>query len=58
MATTKQKQKPPLKVQLRNASGKIIEGIILAGEWPTEDPVLAMARELSKHKNLKPTPIP
>lgn len=60
MATTKSKlkAKKPLKVQLINASGKIIEGIIPAGKWPEEDPALAIARELGKHKHLKPTPIP
>lgn len=60
MATTKSKprEKKPLKVQLLNASGKIIEGIIPAGKWPEEDPTLAIAKELSKYNHLKPTPIP
>ena len=49
--------KEPLKVQLVNASGKPIEGIILAGELPEEDPVLAMARIMSKYQNIEPTPV-
>ncbi|MBD2755769.1 hypothetical protein [Spirosoma validum] len=60
MATTKSRLKgnKPLKVQLINASGKIIEGIIPSGKRPKENPALAIARELGKHKHLKPTPIP
>jgi hypothetical protein len=60
MATTKprKKAKKPLRVKLLNASGKEIEGIILSGEWPEEDPTLAIAREMSKHKHLKPWPVP
>ena len=42
MATIKTKKLPaPLLVRGRNATGKIIEGIIPAGELPTEDPGLA-----------------
>ena len=60
MATTKSKTVPkkPLKVQLINASGKIIEGIIPSGKRPKENPALAIAKELGRHKHLKPTPIP
>lgn len=58
MATAKLKAKKPLKVQLINASGKMVEGIIPSGKWPEEDPTLAIAKELSKYKHLKPTPIP
>lgn len=60
MATTKSKLrgKKPLKVQLLNASGKIVEGIIPSGKWPDEDPALAIAKELGKYKHLRPTPIP
>ena len=60
MATTKSKlsAKKPLRVQLLNASGNVIEGIIPSGKWPDEDPTLAIARELGKHKHLKPTLIP
>ncbi len=60
MATTKptSKIKKPLKVKLLNSSGKEIEGIILSGRFPKEDPTLAIAKELGKHKHLKPTPIP
>lgn len=60
MATAKPKfrAKKPLKVQLLNASGKVIEAIIPSGKWPEEDPTLAIAKELRKYKHLKPTPIP
>lgn len=57
MATTKSKVKKPLKVKLLNASGNIIEGIILAGQLPKEDPGLAIADELGKHKGIVPTAI-
>jgi hypothetical protein len=47
----------PLVIRGRNATGKMIEGIIPAGEIPTEDPGLAIQRILAKHKDIKPTPI-
>lgn len=63
MATSKPKPKAkslqqPLRVKLINASGEEIEGIVPGRRFPKEDPTLAIARELSKHKHLKPTPIP
>lgn len=60
MATTntKPKARRPLKVQLLNASGQVIEGLIPSGQLSTEDPGLAIARELGKHKHLDPTPLP
>lgn len=57
MATVKLKSKKPLRVKMLNASGQEIEGIILSGRFPEEDPTLAIAKELGKHKHLKPTPI-
>lgn len=58
MATrTTKKRLPPLVIRGRNAAGKIIEGVIPAGEIPTEDPGLAIQRILAKHKDIKPTPI-
>ncbi len=60
MATTsiKSKIRKPLKVKLLNASGQVIEGIILSGQLSAEDPGLAIAGELGKHKHLEPTAIP
>jgi hypothetical protein len=60
MATTnvKSRSRQPLKVKLLNASGKEIEGIILSGQRAKEDPGLAIAHELSKHKHIEPTTIP
>lgn len=60
MATAKpaNKSQKPLRVKMLNASGQEIEGIILSGQFPEEDPTLAIARELGKHKHLKPTPVP
>ena len=61
MATLKPKAKSPkqpLRVKLLNASGKEIEGIIPGGVLPWTNPGLAIAKELGKHKHLKPTPIP
>lgn len=60
MATTQKTRKKvePLRVKMLNAKGQIIEGIILAGKIPDEDPGLAIARELGKHKHIEPTPIP
>jgi hypothetical protein len=58
MATrTTKKSLPPLIIRGRNAAGKMIEGVIPAGEIPAEDPGLAIQRILSKHKDIKPTPI-
>ena len=56
---TKTINKPvsPLVIRGRNATGKLIEGSIPAGELPTEDPGLAIQRILAKHKNIEPTPI-
>ncbi|KAB7731326.1 hypothetical protein F5984_11050 [Rudanella paleaurantiibacter] len=48
---------PPLVIRGRNATGKIIEGIIPAGERPAEDPGLAIQKILAKRKNITPTPI-
>jgi hypothetical protein len=57
--TRHRRRKPePLRVKLLNSKGQEIEGIILSGKMPTEDPTLAIARELGKHKHLEPTPIP
>ncbi|GAB3220640.1 hypothetical protein [Spirosoma arcticum] len=60
MATSnaKLRTKKPLKVKLFNASGQVVEGIILSGQLAKEDPGLAIAKELGKHKHLEPTPIP
>ena len=60
MATSNAKLriKKPLKVKLINASGQVIEGIILSGRLAKEDPGLAIAKELGNHKHLEPTPIP
>ena len=60
MAATnvKSKIRKPLKVKLLNASGQVIEGIIPSGQIAKEDPGLAIAHELGKHKHLAPTPIP
>ena len=54
---TTKKSLPPLVIRGRNAAGKMIEGIIPAGELPAEDPGLAIQRILAKHKGIKPTPI-
>lgn len=45
-------------MKLLNASGQVIEGLIPSGHLSTEDPGLAIANELGKHKHLDPTPIP
>ena len=60
MATSnaKLRTKKPLKVKLINASGQVIEGLILSGHLAKEDPGLAIAKELGNHKHLEPTPIP
>jgi hypothetical protein len=60
MANTKPKVKTrnPLKVKLLNAAGQVIEGLIPSGQFANEDPALAIAQELSKHKHLEPTPLP
>lgn len=56
--TTKKSLPPlPLIIRGRNAAGKMIEGIIPAGELPAEDPGWAIQRILAKHKDIKPTPI-
>ena len=58
-ATPRRRKKPePLRIKLINLKGQEIEGIILSGKMPTEDPTLAIARELGKHKHIEPTPIP
>jgi hypothetical protein len=58
MATkTTKKSLSPLVIRGRNATGKLIEGTIPAGELPREDPGLAIQRILAKHKDIKPTPI-
>ena len=58
-ATPRRRKKPePLRIKLINRKGEEIEGIILSGKMPTEDPGLAIARELGKHKHIEPTPIP
>ena len=54
----KTKKSPPLIVRGRNATGKIIEGAIPAGELLTEDPGLAIQKILAKHKDITPTPVP
>ena len=59
LAVLRRRKKPePLRVKLLNSKGQEIEGIILLGKMPTEDPGLAIARELGKHKHIEPTPIP
>jgi hypothetical protein len=35
----------------------VIEGIILSGHFAKENPSLAIARELGKHKHIEPKPI-
>jgi hypothetical protein len=59
MATTNVKSRriKPLKVKLLNASGQVIEGIILSGQLAKEDPSLAIAHELGKHQHIEPTSI-
>ena len=52
MAKPTSRIKKSLKMKLLNSSGKEIEGIILSGRFPKEDPTLAIA------KHLKPTSIP
>ena len=54
---TTKKSLPPLVISGRNATGKIIEGVIPAGEVSTEDPGLAIQRILAKHKDIQPTPV-
>jgi hypothetical protein len=46
-----------LVVRGRNATGKIIEGVIPTGELPTEDPSLAIQRILAKYVSITPTPV-
>lgn len=60
MATSnvKSRSRKPLKVKLLNASGQVIEGIILSGHLAKDNPGLAIARELGKHKHIEPTAIP
>ncbi len=58
MATTNLKvASQPLVVQGRNAAGKLITGVIPAGQMPTEDPGLAIQKILAKHREIRPTPI-
>lgn len=52
-----EKSLPPLVVRGRNASGKLIEGVIQSGELPMEDPGLAIQKILAKHNGIKPTPV-
>lgn len=47
----------PLAIRGRNATGKIIEGFIPAGELSIEDPGLAIQKILAKHKDITPTPV-
>lgn len=47
----KRRSRKPLKIKLLNASGQMIEGIILSGQLAKEDPGLAIAQELGKHKH-------
>lgn len=48
MATPKKPGgKKPLKVQLLNASGKIIESMILSGKWPEENPAIKKRKSYS-----------
>jgi hypothetical protein len=61
MATAKTRSKRkarPLVVQLINASGKPIIGVIPSGELPDTEPGLAIAREMGKHKHIQPIPVP
>lgn len=58
MANKTKKFPPPLVIRGRNATGKIIEGSIPAGELPTEDPGLVIQKILAKHKDIMPTPVP
>jgi hypothetical protein len=54
---TKTSKKSPLIIRGRNATGKIIEGIIPAGKLPSEDPGLVIQQILAKYKDIEPTPI-
>jgi hypothetical protein len=54
---TTKKTPAPLLVRGRNAMGKLIDGLIPAGELPTEDPGLAIQQILANHKNIEPTPV-
>jgi len=48
--------KKPLIVNLVNASGKEIKGIVIAGKLPDEDPTIKLAREMGgKYKHLIPS---
>ena len=57
MATKTLKKPASLLVRGRNASGKLIEGTIPAGELSQEDPGLAIQRILAKRNDLRPTPV-
>jgi hypothetical protein len=58
MATrTTKKSRPALVINGRNAAGKLIEGVIPAGELSVEDPGLAIQRILARHKDIQPTPV-
>jgi hypothetical protein len=57
MATRTLKKPVSLLVRGRNASGKLIEGTIPAGELSQEDPGLTIQRILAKRKDVQPTPI-
>ena len=53
-----QKAKEPLIITGRNASGKLIQAYIPAGEFPKQDPGLAIAKSLEKYPLIQPTPLP
>ena len=57
MATKVLKKPVSLLVRGRNASGKLIEGTIPAGELSQEDPGLRIQQILARRKNIEPTPI-
>jgi hypothetical protein len=57
MATKTAKKPAPLRVRGRNASGKLIEGTIPAGEMAQEDPGLTIQRILANRTDLAPTPV-
>ncbi len=57
MGTKTLKKPTSLLVRGRNASGKLIEGTIPAGELSQEDPGLTIQRILAKRNDLQPTPV-
>ena len=56
MATKSLKKPVSLLVRGRNASGKLIEGAIPAGELSQEDPGLTIQRILARRNDVQPTP--